>query len=56
MDGVACKTHSQMEDLASVTPTPMQMKKVHAAHQGAGVETVGHTANVLDVLTSGHGD
>ena len=52
MEGVLSKADFQMEDLASVTPMPMQMGKALAAPQQAGVETVTHTANVLDAPTS----
>ena len=54
MDGVVSNTRFKMEDLASVTQMPMQMRKALAAPQEAGVETVMHTANVLVALTLGH--
>ena len=54
MGGVELKIHSKMEDLANATQMPMQMRKVHAVPQEAGVVTVMTTAHVLDAPTSGN--
>ena len=52
MDDVVSNTRFKMEDLASVTQMPMQIRKAHAVPIQAGVETAMHTANVLNALTS----
>ena len=53
MVGVVLNTRFQMEDLASVTQMPMQIRKAHVVPLVAGVETLLHTAHAPDAQTSG---